>query len=64
MFICENKENKKAFLLKIIDLMLLMTQYLVTRATDRHQFFSEKVSEFSEDHDSGTERLKIIGNDR
>ena len=36
--------------------MLLMTSYLVTRATDRHiNFFSEQVSKYSEEQDSGPE---------
>ena len=35
--------------------MLLMTSYLVIRATNQHQFFSEQISEYSEEHDSGTE---------
>ena len=39
-----------------IFVMLLMTSYLVTRATDRHiNFFSEQVSKYSEEQDSGPE---------
>ena len=44
-----------------------MLSYLVTRATDWHQFFQEKktnFSEYSEEHDSDLETLKISWKDK